>query len=355
MTRQVALFAAATLAPLPLLVAASFWGGGYVLLALGYLTLFTFALDELAGYAADPELPEAEFPAANGLSVALALAHYVLIALAVYALSGGTGLDWHEATGLFIAYGIFFGQVSNSNAHELIHRPKKSLYRLGKWVYISLLFGHHTSAHRRVHHRYVATRSDPNSAKIGESFYAFAPRAWYGSLIEGYRAEKRLLKSARRSRWRHPYLEYFGGSAALMAAAAFVGGIDGLLAYVALCAYAQIQLLLSDYVQHYGLQRRIGPDGTPEPIGPSHSWNATHWFSNYLMLNAPRHSDHHAHPSKPFPALTLPHDDIAPVLPHSLPVMSTVALFPNLWRRMMDQRLHELHPERPVPAGLGVH
>ncbi len=355
MNRQVAIFAAATLTPVPLLAAAAIWGGGYVLLALGYLTVFTFALDELAGYAADPEQPDAEFPATGALSVLLALAHYVLIALAVYALSGGTGLDWHELTGLFLAFGIFFGQVSNSNAHELIHRPKKSLYRLGKWVYISLLFGHHTSAHRRIHHRFVGTRGDPNSARAGESFYAFAPRAWYGSLIEGYRAEKKLLRAARRSKWRHPYLEYFGGAAALMVAAGQIGGIDGLLAFVALCAYAQIQLLLSDYVQHYGLERRVGPDGLVEPIGPAHSWNATHWFSNYLMLNAPRHSDHHAHPSKPFAALGMPMDEITPVLPHSLPVMSTIALFPTLWRKMMDPRLSDLQISRPPADALGAH
>ena len=93
---------------------------------------------------------------------------------------------------------------------------------------------------------------------------------------------------------------------------------------------------MSDYVQHYGLSRTKGPDGRFEPVAARHSWNAPHWFSSALMLNAPRHSDHHARPARPFPQLTLP--DGAPTLPRSLPVMACVALYPRLWRRVMDRR-----------------
>lgn len=105
---------------------------------------------------------------------------------------------------------------------------------------------------------------------------------------------------------------------------------------IGLATYAQVQLLLSDYVQHYGLRRRALPNGKLEPIDIQHSWNAPHWFSNYLMLAAPRHCDHHLHPAKPYPALTLPTPDQAPCLPRSLPVMASVALYPRLWRRVMD-------------------
>ncbi len=46
---------------------------------------------------------------------------------------------------------------------------------------------------------------------------------------------------------------------------------------LALAAYAQMQLLLSDYVQHYGLRRKTSENGKPEPVGPQHSWNAPAW------------------------------------------------------------------------------
>jgi alkane 1-monooxygenase len=56
-----------------------------------------------------------------------------------------------------------------------------------------------------------------------------------------------------------------------------------------------------------------------------------------MMLNAPRHSDHHINPARPFPVLTLIPGQM-PMLPHSLPVMAVLALVPPLWRRLMDKR-----------------
>ena len=121
----------------------------------------------------------------------------------------------------------------------------------------------------------------------------------------------------------------------LLLLAGIVYGWAGLVSYLALAAYAQVQLLLSDYVQHYGLTRARRADGALEPIGPSHSWNAGGWFSCHLMLNAPRHSDHHAHPAHTYPALVLPDRAAAPRLPASLPVMSVLALYPGGFRRVM--------------------
>ena len=72
----------------------------------------------------------------------------------------------------------------------------------------------------------------------------------------------------------------------------------GAVVWAALGLHAQVQILLSDYVQHYGL-RRAEVQGRPVPVAAGHSWNAPHWFSSAFMLNAPRHSDHHAHPARP--------------------------------------------------------
>lgn len=57
---------------------------------------------------------------------------------------------------------------------------------------MTLLFGHHTSAHRLVHHRHVATPSDLNTARLGESFWHFFPRALVGSFRAGLAAERAL-------------------------------------------------------------------------------------------------------------------------------------------------------------------
>ena len=332
------MFAIASFLPIPLIAFAALFGGWWVVFALSYITVFTFTLDELVKIVSDPTQPEREFPAADKLSIVLAVSHFILLALVVWAISSNPVLGFFGTLGLFIAASLFFGQVSNSNAHELIHRTDKRLFNLGKWVYISMLFGHHTSAHPLVHHRFAASDNDPNSAEMGESFYTFAKRAWIGSARAGFEMESARLQMKRTepARFSHPYYTYTAGGIASIILAAIIGGWGGALALIGLATYAQVQLLLSDYVQHYGLRRITLPNGKLEPIDIQHSWNAPHWFSNYLMLAAPRHSDHHAHPAKPYPALALPTPDQAPSLPRSLPVMAVVALYPRLWRRVMD-------------------
>ena len=339
MSPQMRLFTLTTLTAPALIAAGAIWGGVWALAGLIYLTGVTASLDQFVARVIPEAEAGAEFPNANALSVALALAHFAVLALVVAALAGRTGLVTWEKLSVYGATGLFMGQISNSNAHELIHRPRRALHRLGMWVYISMLFGHHTSAHPLIHHRHAATRADPNTARRGESLYRFAARAWRGSFRLGLAAESRRLQQTGRARWRHPYVTYIGGAVLIVVLAALIGGARGVAALLAIAAFAQAQLMMSDYVQHYGLMRRDDPaTGKPEPIGVRHSWNAPHWFSSALMLNAPRHSDHHAHPSLPYPALTLPDPCTAPTLPRSLPVMACVALYPRLWRRVMNPR-----------------
>ncbi|MDF0599983.1 alkane 1-monooxygenase [Psychromarinibacter sp. C21-152] len=332
-------FTLASLAPVPLLAGAALCGTPFTWAALLYMTALAYLLDEIVAAAA----PEGvEFPAHDRLSVVLAISHFALLILAVHALAT-PGLTVLERLMLFLGAGLFMGQVSNSNAHELIHRGDRRLSLLGKWVYISLLFGHHASAHPLVHHVHVATPGDPNSARLGESYWRFLPRAWIGSFRAGLAAE--TARSRRVGKRLNPYALYLTGAAFWLALSGAIAGLPGIAAHLALAAYAQAQLLLSDYVQHYGLTRAKRPDGRYEPVGPQHSWNAPHWLTSHMMLNAPRHSDHHAHPSRPYPELRLPSAQEAPILPRSLPAMATLALVPALWRRVMDRRVARWQPK----------
>ncbi|MCE0505147.1 alkane 1-monooxygenase [Roseivivax sp. GX 12232] len=329
-------FTLITLSLVALLALGVVFGGALAWAALAYITLVAFFLDRLGALAA-PDAPEgAEFPAGLALSVTLGVLHFPLLFGGALALAaGGRGLA--EAAALFFGLALFLGQVSMANAHELIHRPGRGPRALGVAVYVSLLFGHHASAHRLVHHVHAATKRDPNSARLGEGFWRFALRAWRGSFRAGYRAEAKRAARAGRPSWRTPYALYLGGGLVAFLSVLAAGGWRAALIYGALCLYAQLQLLLSDYVQHYGLRRRPGKAGRPEPMGARHSWNAPQGFSGALMLNAPRHSDHHAHPGRAYPGLRLDRAEM-PILPQSLPVMAVIALVPPVWRRMMDRR-----------------
>lgn len=328
-----------------LLAAAILIGAPFPALALAYVTLFAWLMDRFSALAA-PDHPGQEFPAGDGLAVTLALVHFPLLFGGVWFLAQGDATTLDKVL-TFIALSLFIGQVGNSNAHELIHRGARSLRRLGVAVYASILFGHHASAHVRVHHVHAATPRDPNSARPGESFYAFALRAWVGAIRAGYRAESRL----RRGAGLHPYVGYLFGAVASLTLALMLAGLKGVAALIAISAYAQAQLLLSDYVQHYGLQRREIAPGKAEPVGPQHSWNAPHSFTSALMLNAPRHSDHHVRPGQPYPGLEIERQAM-PILPYSLPTMAVIALIPPLWRRIMDPRARKWAEARyrPEPA-----
>lgn len=328
-------FVIATLGMVSALALALAFGGLWAGLALAYITVVTFLLDRIAAIAA-PDHPEREFPVGDGLSVILGLVHFPLLFYGVCVVAGSTTHGTLERILIFFALSLFFGQVSNSNAHELIHRSNRWLRRLGVVVYCSLLFGHHVSAHVRVHHIHAATPRDPNSAPLGRSYYVFALRAWIGSFREGLRAESALLARSARQRL-HPYVVYAFGAALSLLLAGASAGLAGVAALIGMALYAQAQLLLSDYVQHYGLRRQEIAPGKWEPVGPRHSWNAPQGFSAALMLNAPRHSDHHAHPARPYPGLDIDREAM-PILPHALPVMAVIALFPPLWRRLMDRR-----------------
>jgi len=338
-----AAFAVTSLLPLPLLGLGLAFGGFWLWAAFLYMAVLTTLLDQLV-----PLVPgqsdASEFPGADLLLATIGLGTLILLSAATWAIAGPSALTPTERILTFFATGFWLGQVGHPAAHELIHRSNRTLFRLGAAFYSAILFGQHASAHRLVHHRHVASPDDPNSAKAGESFYRFAPRAWIGSFRQGRLAETALRARATQPGL-HPYAAYLTGSAAALILATLIAGLPGLLTWTALALHAQSQILLSDYVQHYGLTRKRLPDGKLEPVGPGHSWNTAHWFTSAMMLNAPRHSDHHLNPARPFPALRLP--DEAPRLPWPLPLACAMALAPRHWRRAMAPHLARWQDSRP--------
>ncbi|MEM9967779.1 MAG: alkane 1-monooxygenase [Pseudomonadota bacterium] len=326
-------FYIATILPATMLGLASVWGDPFAGLALLSVTIFAYLMDKVGG-----ELPANE-RSGRVLSVILALIHFPLLLLGVWSLAKPDHLSLLDKVLLFNAFGLYLGQISNSNAHELIHARHKALHKLGTYVYISLLHGHHVSAHLRVHHIFVATDADPNSARKGEGFWRYLIRAWPAEFAAGLKAETNHRARLRTplTRLSHPYTLYLVGAGAALVASFAVAGPFGILAHLMIASYAQIQLFLSDYVQHYGL-RRLSRKGKTEPTGPQHSWNAPHWYSSAMLLNAPHHSDHHQNPGREFTKLQI--DDASmPMLPYSLPMMAVIALLPGLWRKLMDPRV----------------
>ncbi|MEY4983494.1 MAG: hypothetical protein RIR62_1760 [Pseudomonadota bacterium] len=345
------LFSALSLAPLGLLALAGWQGGLWVWLAVLALSAMVVALDLLLPPLLDAAPEGAEFPGSDALLVAAGAGALLLLPLAVAAVATGrTG--WVEGAALMLASGWWLGQVAHPAAHELIHRADRRLFRLGQAVYAACLMGHHASAHRLVHHVHVATPDDPATARAGEGFWRFLLRAEVAGFRAGLAAENARRARAARAGL-HPYALYAAGAGLALALAFAIGGGTGVALWLLLGLHFTVQVHLSDYVQHYGLTRARLPDGRAEPVSSRHSWNAAQWYSSHMMLNAPRHSDHHAHPSRPYPALRVAGPEEVPHLPWPLPLACMIALFPPLWRRRMKPlvaRWREAGPAGPTAA-----
>jgi Fatty acid desaturase len=93
-----------------------------------------------------------------------------------------------------------------------------------------------------------------------------------------------------------------------------------------------------NYVEHYGLRRRVLPSGNYERVSTGHAWNANHMLSNAILLRLQRHTDHHMHGSRPY--YTLNSVMGAPRLPASYSTMILLALCPPLFMMVMNPRVH---------------
>jgi alkane 1-monooxygenase len=238
-----------------------------------------------------------------------------------------------------LSVGVATGGVGITVAHELGHRAGLLDRWASRALLVTVAYSHFYVEHNRGHHVRVATPDDPASAPVGMSVYRFIVRSIFGSFAHAWRLERLRLQARGRSAW-HPSNWVLTGSAlsiALALAALAIGGLPALLFALAQAAVAVVLLEITNYMEHYGLQRRRQDGGRYEPVRPEHSWNADFPVSNWLLFNLQLHSDHHAHVARPFEALrSMPQ---APQLPAGYPTMLLVALVPPLWFRVMHRRL----------------
>ena len=85
--------------------------------------------------------------------------------------------------------------------------------------------------------------------------------------------------------------------------------------------------------------RQKKENGRYERCQPHHSWNSNHKVSNLITLHLQRHSDHHAHPTRPYQVLR-DYEDV-PSLPSGYPTMFVLSMIPPAWRAVMDHRVVE--------------
>jgi alkane 1-monooxygenase len=342
---------------LPIVAAAATWGGWLLALIPLWGFVLSTAFDAVLGLDQtnrDPATGDAALAWHRAITLVWPIAQTAMIYGALAAAIHNPALAGWEAVALMAGVGLASGGIGITFAHEMMHQKNRLERAAAEFLMTQTLYGHFVTEHVLGHHRAVCTPEDPATARYGESFWAFLPRVLSGSLASAWAIEA----DRRRRRGRpvlgpgNPFWRYVIGALAFLALAFAVGGWAGVGLYLMQAAVAIVQLEAVNYVEHYGLTRQRRPDGRYEHVRPHHSWNAAHKWTNWLLINLQRHSDHHWKPDRRFPLLQTYPEAEAPQLPFGYPLMIAAALTPPLWRRLMHPRVTawraRFQPETPA-------
>jgi alkane 1-monooxygenase len=319
--------------------------GGWTVILMPIATWYLFsAIDALAGTYnenADLETSEDELFWYRLVTLIWAPLQFITVFGVLWYVTTTGHLGGVEKVALFFGIGVISGTIGITYAHELAHQKPKFERWLGDILLAMTLYSHFRSEHLLVHHRYVGTPKDPVTARYNEGFHRYFPRVLRQQPVSAFKAEAAML-ARKNLPWHHrsnPIWLYAVLQITFLVLAVWVGGWAGLGLFLVQAFTAMWQLELVNYVEHYGLTRKHLGDGKYEHVLPRHSWNASQLASNWLLINLQRHSDHHYKPDRRFPLLQTYDEDDAPQLPYGYPIMTTAAMIPPIWRRVMNPRV----------------
>ncbi|RHX93795.1 hypothetical protein DLM76_12405 [Leptospira yasudae] len=225
-----------------------------------------------------------------------------------------------------------FGLVS----HELSHSTNKWERLISLIGYSSIFYPHYFIEHLSGHHVNYCTPKDVSTSFLGESLYHFIPRSISGSLRNAWRLEKKKATISGRAAWtfKNRFILLMTISLLTLFGIYSIFGSYAALFYIAQGIAALLVIECANYVAHYGLERREISPGVFEKGSVEHAWDTSFWFSSLVLLNLPRHADHHCNPSKPFQLLS--YFEKSPKAISGPSGMILLSFFPFLWARIMD-------------------
>jgi alkane 1-monooxygenase len=255
-----------------------------------------------------------------------------------------------DLAGKTVVMGLLCGVMGINVGHELGHRVHKGEQFLAKSLLLTSLYMHFFIEHNKGHHKRVATPQDPSSARYGESLYVFYFRTIVFSYFSAWKIAGRDTEKKG-----HKRISIFNEMLRFqIIQAAFLGCIFyflGLTALLLFCAAALMGVLLLEtvnYIEHYGLQRKIIAEGKYERALPHHSWNSNHVIGRVMLFELSRHSDHHFLASRKYQVLR--HHEDSPQMPTGYPGMMLLALVPPAWFKIMNSRVKKIMPAGGEPV-----
>jgi len=252
-----------------------------------------------------------------------------------------------QLIGLTLGVGISSGVLGINAAHELGHRKSRFEQFLAQGLLMSSFYTHFFIEHNRGHHKYVATPRDPASARLNETVYHFVIRSIIGSYRSAWHIQLELLKKNGLSfiSFKNNMLIYTVLQLAILGFIFSFGGWLLLLSFLGTATIGALMLEVINYIEHYGMQRKLIAEGKYERVMPWHSWNANYPLGRIMLFELTRHADHHYKASRKYQVLR--HWEESPELPAGYPAMMLLSTIPPLWFALMNPKAEKV---RKIPV-----
>ena len=251
-------------------------------------------------------------------------------------------LTFSDRLGRILSMGLVCGGYGINVAHELGHRNNKFEQFLSKTLLLSSLYMHFFIEHNRGHHKRVSTKEDPSSARYGENIFSFWIRSVFTGYISAWNIEFSRLKRLKKFKFslENEMLTFQLIQVLFISSIYFVFGTQITIYFLFAAVMGFLLLETVNYIEHYGLQRKININGKYERVQPFHSWNSNHPVGRIMLFELSRHSDHHFNASRKYQVLK--NHDNSPEMPTGYPGMMILSLIPPLWFYIMNKRIKKI-------------
>lgn len=267
---------------------------------------------------------------------------YGILGLFLYTISFET-LQTYELIGFITTMGICCGVLGINVAHELGHRVNEFEQTLAKSLLLTSLYMHFFVEHNRGHHKNVATPLDSATAKKNQNIYSFFIQTIIGSYLSAWKIQLELLKKEEKPffNFNNSMLNYHIIQIGFVFLITYIFGINTALAFTASALIGILLLETINYIEHYGLTRKLNERGVFEKVDVIHSWNADQTFGRIMLYELTRHSDHHYKAFRKYQILR--NLERSPQLPTGYPGMMLVSFLPPLFFRLMNKRINQIN------------
>jgi alkane 1-monooxygenase len=242
--------------------------------------------------------------------------------------------------GKVFSMGLLCGVMGINIGHELGHRSSRMERFLGELLLLTSLNTHFLPYHNEGHHREVATPNDAATAKKGQWLYSFWITSHFKSYAKAWKIENNKMKRNGKSMLSlsNKMVVYTIANILVVGLIYYLFDFKVLFAFVLAAVIGILLLGTVDYIEHYGLLRKMNESGRYERVKHHHSWNSDHQIGRLMLFNLSRHSDHHYKSSRKYQLLeSIPE---SPQMPTGYPGMMLLATVPPLFFWVMNKRIY---------------